>query len=59
MRPEFGEMVAEPYVLEAIKRLLSDPVLARRCGDAGRLYAQQHSFQSTAAQLAELIRTST
>lgn len=59
MRPEFGEMVTEPKMLDAIRKLLSNPAQAKRCGDAGRLYAQQHSFQSTAAQLAELIRTTT
>ena len=59
MRREFGERVTGSQMLGAIQKLLLDPAHARRCGDAGHRYAQQHSFQTTAAQLAELIRSTT
>ena len=59
MRPEFGEMVGESKMLDAIHMLLSDPAQAKRCGDAGRHYAEEHSFKATASRLAELIRTTT
>lgn len=58
MRPEFGRIVPEPQLLNAITELLEDDAARQRMSAAARAYAHEHSFSSAAATLAASLRQS-
>jgi glycosyltransferase involved in cell wall biosynthesis len=56
MREEFGAIVDAEGLIEALKRLLSDPDLPQK-GAAARAYALENRFAAQAAKLAELLNS--
>ena len=57
MREEFGAVVPQNGLRDAIQRLLDDPELRKKQGTAARAFAATQRFPEQAAKLAGIIKT--